>query len=609
MQPLQNVTDNKDKMQLLGQAQTQTKDQRLEGQEPGLKDRFIDGTIDFGIGGLDAAEDAVSTGFDGFLVDSAIKLGQKHIPKIPGISRIPGAARLAPYLMRSPQAAAIGATAVGSYGLGKAFTEATGLDDKVANMIVGNKDYSGSGNITGEQQKLMDQGFNPYEPTYNEHSRGPQYTDKSASNINGYERSPGYTRWIEMGGTDETYARRNAGYNGREQTPEFKAHVAAGGNEVSFAAQPQGPSGGPTNTNQATPMLDDVMQNGIGPFQPGAIDIGANQPNLAQSAVQAASNPNLEAVKAAGQAPQPNLGAVEQAPPAQIPGVPQHGDLVGSYQDRDGRNVGIFEGMPMRNEQGELTYIGDDQVAAMQDRMDAQGAPVISGEKEGNLVPFIDNMGNVQYGDKQTANGMNAIEAEYQREDKAAHQRFLQSDAAKQMTARSLENARADVAAQNAQSQAREARMNARPDFNEARPGVTNSLDGLTSSQRRRMYPDPADAERSKRGILPDGTSMEADRKAKELKMKETQARIDALKDKDPSKYEANIDVVNGLIQGPQFENLDDAQKARVKTIMMMELMGIGTEETQFEFDGIVYPEPVSPGNGNGDGSSSSASE
>jgi hypothetical protein len=104
------------------------------------------------------------------------------------------------------------------------------------------------------------------------------------------------------------------------------------------------------------------------------------------------------------------------------------------------------------------------------------------------------------------------------------------------------------------------------------------------------MYPNPADAERSKRGILPDGTSMEAARKAAELKQKETQARIDALKEKDPSKYEANVEVVNGLMDGPQFENLDDAQKARVKTIMMMELMGIGTDETQFEFDGIVYP-------------------
>jgi hypothetical protein len=83
---------------------------------------------------------------------------------------------------------------------------------------------------------------------------------------------------------------------------------------------------------------------------------------------------------------------------------------------------------------------------------------------------------------------------------------------------------------------------------------------------------------------------MEAARKAAELKQKETQARIDALKEKDPSKYEANVEVVNGLMDGPQFENLDDAQKARVKTIMMMELMGIGTDETQFEFDGIVYP-------------------
>jgi hypothetical protein len=568
MQPLQNNVDySKEKMQPLGEAQTQTEEQ--PAPERSFTDRVIDGGLDLGIDALSGAENVLGNAFIGGMADAGIKGTQFVASKMPFLSKIPGAARVAPYLMRDPRLAAAAATGTAAYQGTKYLMDKTGAAEGIANMIVGNKDYSKTQDQQSEEMRLLEQGYNPYKPLYNENRRGPQYTNRSASNIIGYERTPGFDAHIAAGGTEESYANRN------DNMPQDQGGPT--------------PQGGYANPNgfdlgsmaKGNPMMAPGAQNPVPNEMQQPVDIDAYKPNL-------------QAVQAAKEASQPNLGMVQPAPqaqpPAEVPGIPQYGDLVGSYKDKDGRNVGIFEGMPMRNEQGELTYIGDDQVAAMQDKMDAQGAPVISGKKEGNLVPFIDNMGNVQYGDKQTANGMNAIEAEYQREDKEAHQKFLQSDAAKEMTARSLQNARADVAAQNEASRAREARMNARPDFNAPRRGATDSADGLTAAQRRRMYPNPADAERSKRGILPDGTSMEAARKAAELKQKETQARIDALKEKDPSKYEANVEVVNGLMDGPQFENLDDAQKARVKTIMMMELMGIGTDETQFEFDGIVYP-------------------
>ena len=555
MQPLQNTVDyNKEKVQPSGQAQTQTKEQPVP--ERSFKDKAIDTGLNLGIDALDGTGEVLSNAFTGGMADMGIKGMQTLGQKLPFLKKIPGAARVAPYLMRDPRLAAIAGTGTAAYLGTNYLMDKSGAADGVANMIVGNKDYSQAGNLTEEQQKLMDQGFNPYKPIYNEHVRGPQYTDRSPSNIKGYERTPGFDAHIAAGGTEENYADRNADMN----------------------------KPAPANTNQATPMLDNVMQNGVGPFQPGAIDIGANQPNLA--AVQ----PPAQA-----QATQPNLQAVQPAPSAQVPQVPQYGDLTGTYKTQDGRNVGIFEGMSMRNEDGDLRYVSDEQVAAMQDRMDAQGAPVISGEREGNLTAFIDNMGNVQYGDQQTANGMNQIEAEYQKEDRAAHQRFLQSDAAKAMTARSLSNARADVAAQNAASQARVDRMNARPDFMEARPDVTNSADGLTDSQRRKIFPNPADRARSKAGLNQDGGSIADDRAQAQAKIAETNARIAALKERDPSKYEANVETVDGIMQGPQFKDLDPKQAAQVRTLLLLQLSGMGTDETMGEFDDIVFPAPAPP--------------
>ena len=586
MQPLQNnVEYSKEKVQPLGQAQTQTKEQPVP--ERSFTDRAIDGGLNLGIDALDGAQNVLGNAFIGGMADAGIKGTQFVASKMPFLSKIPGAARVAPYLMRDPRLAAAAATGTAAYQGTKYLMDKTGAAEGIANMIVGNKDYSQVGNQTEEQKNLMDQGYDYNKPIYAKSQYGDQFNNNPRE-ITGYERTPGFQAHIQSGGTQESYANRN------DDMPQGQGGPA-----------PQGGYSNPNafnldyvvdTTGEANPMLRAGAQN------PG--------PNAMQQPVDLnAYQPNLQTVQAPQQASQPNLQAVQQAPQAQAPGIPQQGDLVGSYQDSEGRNVGIFEGQSLRNKDGELTYINNEQLSDLENRMDAQGAPVISGEREGNLVPFMDNMGNVQYGDRQTANGMNAIEAQYQQEDKAAHQRFLQSDAAKQMTARSLDNARADVATRNAQSQAREDRMDARPDFMKARPGVSNSIesgDGLTDAERRKIFPNPADAARSKAGLRPDGSSMADANAQAELKRQETQARINALKERDPSKYEANIEVVNGIMDGPQFKGLDDAQKAKVKTLLMLELSGLGTDETEFEFDGIVYPEPA---DGNGDGSNSSASE
>ena len=125
------------------------------------------------------------------------------------------------------------------------------------------------------------------------------------------------------------------------------------------------------------------------------------------------------------------------------------------------------------------------------------------------------------------------------------------------------------------------------------------SKDGLTDAQRRDIFMNPADRARSKAGLNEDGSSMEDSRAQAQAKIKETNARIAALKERDPSKYEANIEAVNGIMEGPQFKDLDPKAANRVRTLMLLQLSGLGTDETMIEFDDIVFPtedkDPPSP--------------
>ena len=177
-----------------------------------------------------------------------------------------------------------------------------------------------------------------------------------------------------------------------------------------------------------------------------------------------------------------DLGATPSVtPPAETPSVGAQeqgqailqGSLMGSYQAPDGQSIGMFQGQPN-------APITQEQLNSLSGQIVESSSPFISGgltDASGQTIagpagrpegmsPFIDQSGKVAYADPETANRMNALAGQEAQENRAAQQRFLASDAAKEMSNRQLDSVINSTYSQ--ESKAREARLDARPDFNEA---------------------------------------------------------------------------------------------------------------------------------------------
>jgi len=224
------------------------------------------------------------------------------------------------------------------------------------------------------------------------------------------------------------------------------------------------------------------------------------------------------------------------------------GTALGAYtlppleEGGDPRIMGIVRAPTAENPMATQTQeISMEDLNRLEAQQAEQGNPVISGEPAPGLKPFIDASGNVAFADANTAARMNALEGQRRQEDRAAQQRFLQSDAAKEMSNRQLQRVQQGGSFAQA-SRDREARMDAKPDFNEVQRGKASvGKDGLTDAQRRKAYPDPAMRAQSKAGLL--GNIVE-----------QKQLELDALKvleRDDPTRFEYNkqvvMDIVNNL--------------------------------------------------------------
>ena len=204
-------------------------------------------------------------------------------------------------------------------------------------------------------------------------------------------------------------------------------------------------------------------------YDPNRAPAPAATPDAAPVAAPVApGQPNLSAVPgapddAAAPVDQPNLAAVQTVAPQ----GPQKGDLIGSYLGRDGSNIGMFEGMPN-------APITAEQLAGLENTMDAGGMPVVSGTKAPGLVRAMDNMGNIQFANPEQANAMNATMGETIRAEKEAQQRAINSDYMRERGNAAIRNMQANAPINyydQASRQAQESIAN-RPDFSRAFSGV-----------------------------------------------------------------------------------------------------------------------------------------
>lgn len=165
--------------------------------------------------------------------------------------------------------------------------------------------------------------------------------------------------------------------------------------------------------------------------------------------------------------------------PQSLQAAPE-GTLIGSYQEPGGENIGMFQGQPNApiNQQqldsmaGQMVDTGASFISGGLTDASGQTIPGAAGKPEG-MRPFIDQSGQVAFADPETANTMNALAGKEAQENIAAQQRFLASDAAKEMSNRQLQAVRDSTYSQ--ESIARENRINdIAPGNNRQRPNLLN---------------------------------------------------------------------------------------------------------------------------------------
>lgn len=351
--------------------------------------------------------------------------------------------------------------------------------------------------------------------------------------------------------------------------------------------------------------------------------------------------PNLSAVPgtptdAAAPVAQPNLAAVQPAAPQ----GPQKGDLIGSYLGKDGSNIGMFEGMPN-------APITAEQLAGLENRMDAGGMPVVSGTNAPGLVRAMDNMGNIQFANPEQANAMNATMGETIRAEKEAQQKAINSDYMRERGNAAIRNMRANAPINyydQASRQAQESIAN-RPDFSRAFSGVGSagvssggaSRDGgyrggssgdkpsdfgdARSSQNvpsdvRAALSIPAGdrtAKQNKRVTAWEGSTQgkemggaagyaesqmtPQERADQQLERDKVQAQIDSYKSESPDKFQRIQETIDANLQGDRYKNLSPAQKEQIRNAMILQSLGIDEGEMDFgpEINAILDSKPEDP--------------
>jgi len=317
----------------------------------------------------------------------------------------------------------------------------------------------------------------------------------------------------------------------------------------------------------------------------------------------------------AGQGAQaPNLQQA-LAPTGNLPsggGAAPQGGLIGSYQAPDGQNIGMFEGQPN-------APINQAQLDSLSGQMVESGAPFISGgmtDESGQTIagpagrpegmsPFIDQSGKVAYADPETANRMNALAGQEAQENRAAQQRFLASDAAKEMSNRQLNAVINSTYSQ--ESKAREGRLAARDkqpgesqadrDTRIAQSKTTgstgssgsSSADGLTDNQRSKIYgAGTKEFEMSKAGINPQTGRRFADEQ-QELERQNAydDARIASLERTDPTKLQEAKNQALALMDTMDFGGDENARNSTYRQILMQLLTNIDT------FDASAILDPI----------------
>jgi len=221
------------------------------------------------------------------------------------------------------------------------------------------------------------------------------------------------------------------------------------------------------------------------------------------------------------------------------------------------------------------------------------------------MRPFIDQSGNLAFADPETAGKMNALAGEEERENKAAQQRFLASDAAKEMSNRQLNAVINSTYSQ--ESKAREARLAAR----DRQPGESqtdrdtriaqsrtagssgssgsSSADGLSDSQRRKIYgAGTKEFEMSKAGINPQTGRRFADEQ-QELERQNAydDSRIASLERTDPTKLQEAKNQALALMDTMDFGGDENARNSTYRQILMQLLTNIDT------FDASAILDPI----------------
>ena len=298
---------------------------------------------------------------------------------------------------------------------------------------------------------------------------------------------------------------------------------------------------------------------------------------------------NFIAQQQAQQAQQAQAGQGAQAPNLQqalaptgnLPfggGAAPQGSLIGGYQAPDGQNIGMFQGQPN-------APIGQAQLDSLSGQMVESGAPFISGgmtDESGRTIagpagrpegmkPFIDQSGQVAFADPETANRMNALAGKEAQENRAAQQRFLASDAAKEMSNRQLNAVINSTYSQ--ESKAREDRLASKPDFNDAvsdrdrraaRGEGTSTADLVDMAKGNAKDATPREVARGAKvaesnGINPlTGNKIEDEEDDRRRQADFDDARIASLTQEDPTKLQEVQSQVDALLDGYSGQAGDD---------------------------------------------------
>ena len=298
---------------------------------------------------------------------------------------------------------------------------------------------------------------------------------------------------------------------------------------------------------------------------------------------------NFIAQQQAQQAQQAQAGQGAQAPNLQqalaptgnLPfggGAAPQGSLIGGYQAPDGQNIGMFQGQPN-------APIGQAQLDSLSGQMVESGAPFISGgmtDESGRTIagpagrpegmkPFIDQSGQVAFADPETANRMNALAGKEAQENRAAQQRFLASDAAKEMSNRQLNSVINSTYSQ--ESKAREDRLASKPDFNDAvsdrdrraaRGQGTSTADLVDMAKGNAKDATPREVARGAKvaesnGINPlTGNKIEDEEDDRRRQADFDDARIASLTQEDPTKLQEVQSQVDALLDGYSGQAGDD---------------------------------------------------